>query len=109
MSADYHSITNTPGGAECSCGRVFSVWHTRRKSGWFTAHDANRTINLMRANANRHAEAANRVRWVVCEETVDGSPSGRFYVQDVRLGYCTEPTTRRKAESEARRRNADHR
>lgn len=51
-----HVIIRTPGGAECSCGREFSVWKTTMRN---TSHDALRTRNLMRANARRHATAAN--------------------------------------------------
>jgi hypothetical protein len=54
-----HCITPTPSGAVCSCGREFDLWATRHKSGWSTAHDAHRTRNLVRANAQRHANAAN--------------------------------------------------
>lgn len=55
-----HAITPTSDGARCSCGREFSVWTTRRGSGWSAAHDVERTRNLVRANAARHAEAQNR-------------------------------------------------
>lgn len=55
-----HVLTQLPGGAECSCGREFSVWKQAHHSGWSAAHDAQRGINLAKANARRHADAANR-------------------------------------------------
>jgi len=55
-----HTIDTTPSGAVCSCGRVFSVWKTKRGPTWMASHDAGRTKNLVRANAYRHADGANR-------------------------------------------------
>ncbi len=52
-----HYVTDMPHGADCSCGRKFSIWssnHPRRHI------ESTRFRNLARANARRHAEAANR-------------------------------------------------
>ena len=53
-----HIVQYTPGGAECSCGRVFDVWVSNVRGT--TANKRAGKRGLMRANANRHAEAANR-------------------------------------------------
>jgi len=51
-----HYIQSMPHGADCSCGRQFSIWGTGNRSA---ARDAQKLINLRRANARRHADAAN--------------------------------------------------
>jgi predicted NBD/HSP70 family sugar kinase len=48
-----HYITHGPYGGDCSCGRIFRV------STKFGA-DALKGHNLAHANANRHADAANK-------------------------------------------------
>jgi hypothetical protein len=55
------TLSLTPGGATCSCGREFSVWSTKRRSSWSVAHDFQRTLNMVRANAQRHADARRPV------------------------------------------------
>lgn len=52
-----HVIDLTPAGADCSCGRTFSLWSmkTSRPKALYAA----KFRNLARANARRHADAAN--------------------------------------------------
>lgn len=54
-----HWLSYTESGAVCSCGREFSAYTTARKGGW-NGRDAQRTTNIVKANARRHAQAANR-------------------------------------------------
>jgi hypothetical protein len=53
-----HDITPTESGAQCSCGKEFNVWKNRQ-FGYRTDNDIARQVNLARANANRHMQAAN--------------------------------------------------
>jgi hypothetical protein len=55
-----HVLAYSPSGATCSCGQEFNVYKTRRSAGWSEAHDSARTVNIVKANARRHADAANR-------------------------------------------------
>jgi|PlaIllAssembly_1097288.scaffolds.fasta_scaffold51248_2 hypothetical protein len=52
-----HYVTDMPHGADCSCGRRFSIWDMtnsrRHNESW-------KFKNLARANARRHAAAANK-------------------------------------------------
>lgn len=52
-----HIISDAPHGADCSCGRKFSIWGT---GNTYVAMRAMAHRNLARANARRHADAANR-------------------------------------------------
>jgi hypothetical protein len=54
-----HSIQPTDSGAECSCGKEFNVWAWQRRYR-DTSNDVARRVHLARANARRHAEAANK-------------------------------------------------
>lgn len=60
MSPGPHRLRETQSGAECSCGRVFSVWECKRRPGWSASRDFARTLTLVLATARRHVEAANR-------------------------------------------------
>ena len=57
-ATDRHVIAFAPHGADCSCGRTFSLWSfkTSRPKALY----ATQFRNLARANAARHADAANR-------------------------------------------------
>lgn len=54
-----HFLRYTRSGAECSCGRTFSVWTATRRPGWSASKDFQRTLNLICATARRHVDAAN--------------------------------------------------
>lgn len=58
----FHDITFGESGAECSCGKVFSIWRMNRPPGWAECHrsDVTKLTNCAHGNARRHAEAANR-------------------------------------------------
>ena len=57
VPGEAHIITLMPHGADCSCGRTFSIWANNNQN---RARYAARFRNLARANARRHAEAANK-------------------------------------------------
>jgi hypothetical protein len=52
-----HIVSPMPHGADCSCGKRFSIWDMRNERRTIEAW---RFINLARANAHRHADAANK-------------------------------------------------
>lgn len=54
MSA--HVLEYKPSGAICSCGKNFNAWSSGRTHGY----NAQQMVNIFRANARRHADAANR-------------------------------------------------
>lgn len=58
MGCNIHCVENKPSGAICSCGREFNVWK-HAQHGYRTSNDIARQVNLARANASRHANAAN--------------------------------------------------
>lgn len=47
-----HNVRSTPGGAECSCGRIF-----RANLNWSVSPGPRLALTF--ANAERHAKAAN--------------------------------------------------
>lgn len=51
-----HIISFKPSGAECSCGKDFNIWAWPRTAGY----NAHRMKGLARAQARRHADAANK-------------------------------------------------
>ena len=99
MSAE-HIVTNTGAGAECSCGQVFSVYRQRAEYGTTSQAKANR-VGMTRANARRHADAANRK--VAIANVIRSVPAERATEAWAQVSYALSVGNARGRASAARR------